>query len=219
MSVREIISIFYPEPKTRLGEIVVDAFVNETHSFSSEITEHPIESGGPIVDHVHQMPFCLSIDGIISNTPMSLTGLTAFDSAKRYIEGDHNDFATVAFEKIEDLFGKREPITIVTSLKTYHNMVLESLSIERGGGAQECLRFSCTAKQIKLARKNHIKIDPKPKVSSARPKQKKGLQEAKPIGEEKAQAIEKERALLFIAGKKARGLGQKVFKFLFGGGS
>lgn len=132
MNMREAISFFYPDPKSKLGELVIDAFLKETHSFSSEITEHPIESGSAIVDHIYNQPFSLSIDGIISNTPMSLVGLTAFDSATRYLEGDSNDFATIAFEKIEEMFAKRTPISIATSLKIYHKMVLESLSIERG---------------------------------------------------------------------------------------
>jgi Dit-like phage tail protein len=194
MNVREVISIFYPESKARLGELVVDAYINEVHTFSSAITEHPVEGGLTIVDHVHNQPFCLSIDGIISNTPMNLIGLTAFDSAKRYLDGESNDFSLIAFEKIEDIFKKREPISIATSLKTYHKMVLESLSVERGGGSQT-LRFSCTAKQIRTVYQERIQIAV-PKVSRAQPKQKKGLQETKPPSKEKVEAIKKEKTWL-----------------------
>jgi hypothetical protein len=185
MSVREAISFFYPDSKAKLGEIVVDAFLKETHSFSSEITEHPIESGGVIADHIYNLPFCLSIDGIISNTPMSLVGLTAFDSANRYLKNESNDFTQLAFEKIEELFLKRMPISIATSLKTYDQMVVENLSIERGGGNCASLHFQCTAKQILLVNQKRIKL-PKPKTSRTQPKQKKGLQETKPISPGKA---------------------------------
>jgi hypothetical protein len=188
MSIREVLSFFYPDPKARLGEIVVDAFVHETHSFSSEITEHPIESGGVITDHVYNLPFCLSIEGIISNTPMNLVGLTAFDSAKRYLEGDRNDFALMAFEKIEEIFTKRLSISIATSIKTYDQMVLESLKVERGGGSAASFQFQCTAKQIRFVNQKMIKV-PKPKTSRAKPKEKKGLQETKPIPQEKMEAI------------------------------
>jgi hypothetical protein len=194
MNVREAISIFYPDSKARLGELVVDAYVSETHSFSSQITEHPIEGGSTIVDHVYNQPFCLSIEGIISNTPMTLVGLTAFDSVRRYLDGDSNDFALSAFEKIEDIFKKREPISIATSLKIYHKMVLESLSVERGGGSEQ-LRFSCTAKQIRIVHQERIKIS-EPKVSRAQAKQKKGLQETKPLSQEKVEAIKKEKTWL-----------------------
>jgi hypothetical protein len=189
MNVREVISIFYPDSKAKLGELLVDAFIHETHTFSSEITEHPIESGSVIGDHVYNMPFCLAIDGIISNTPMSLVGLTAFDSAVRFIEGESNDIVVRAFETIKDLFRKRAPLSIATSLKTYHKMVLENLSIERGGGFySESLHFSCTAKQIRFAHQELIKI-PEPKTSRCKPKQKKGLQETKPLSPEKVESI------------------------------
>jgi hypothetical protein len=201
MNVRDVISIFYPDAKARLGELVVDAFILETHSFSSEITEHPIESGSSIVDHVHNKPVSLSIDGIISNTPMSLVGLTAFDSAARYFSGESNDFATMAFEKIEDIFAKRMPITIATSLKTYHKMVLETLSIERGVGAHESLHFTCTAKQIRFAHQEQIKV-PEAKVQRAQPKQKKGLQETKPIAKEQVENLKQNNSLIFSLAKK-----------------
>lgn len=147
---RDVVSFFYPDATARIDEIVVDALVNETHTFSSEITDHPIESGGMIVDHVYQMPFVLSIDGIISNTPMSLVGLTAYDSAMRYFSGNTNNIAHTAFEKIEKLFAERKAATIVTSLKTYKDMVLENLTIERGRGNQDSLRFSCSARQLRI---------------------------------------------------------------------
>lgn len=205
MSVRELISIFYPDSKARIGEIVVDAFVHETYAFSSEISEHPIESGSRIVDHVHNKPICLSLEGIISNTPMTLVGLAAFDSVSRSVQGEHNDFALAAFEKIEALFKKREPLSIATSLKTYDRMVLETLSVERGGGFySDTLHFSCTAKQILLVHQERIKV-PQPKVERAKPKAKRGLQETKPIGKEQAENLKHNNSLLFSLGKKLLG--------------
>jgi hypothetical protein len=196
MNAREIISIFYPDSMARLGELVVDAFIKETHTLSAEITEHPVEDGSVMVDHIINRPFSLSIDGIISNTPMSLVGLTVFDSAVRYFENESNDTVAQALATIEDLFAKRTPLSIATSLKTYHKMVLESLSIDRGGGFyNDSLHFTCTAKQIRLAYQERIKV-PEPKVSRAQPQQKKGLQETKSIPKEEAEKITKETSWL-----------------------
>ncbi len=204
MNVREVISIFYPDSKARLGELVVDAFIKESHAFCAEITEHPVENGSVMADHIITKPFSLTIDGIISNTPMTLVGLTAFDSAKRFVEGESNDMVVYAFETIEDLFAKRTPLSIATSLKTYHKMVLESLTIERGGGFyNDSLHFSCTAKQIHLAHQDRIKL-PEPKVSRARPQQKKGLQETKPIPKEQADSI-KEKSNISVLHNKVGG--------------
>ncbi len=202
MSTREIISIFYPDSKASLGELIVDAFIKESHTLSAEITEHPIENGSIMADHIIYKPFSLSIDGIISNTPMNMVGLTAFDSAMRFFEGDSNDIVTQSFEIIEDLFAKRTPLSISTSLKTYHNMVLENLTLERGDFYNDSLHFTCTAKQIAIAHQERINL-PKPKVSRAKPLEKKGLQETKPIPKEEMENLKK--------------INKSMLKSLFGG--
>lgn len=177
MSVREVISLIYGSSKALIGEIMVDAFINESHTFSNEISEHPVENGFSIVDHIQNQPLSLSLNGIISNTPMDLLGLVAIDSANRLLSENKDDFCETAFKKIEELFAKREPITIATSLKTYPNMVLESLTIERGGGIGDALSFTCIAKQIRIVNQSLINI-PEQKFKRGQPKKNKGLQES-----------------------------------------
>lgn len=203
MTGREVISIIYNKPKSAIGELMVDAFISESHAFSNEISEHPIDSGFSIVDHIQNKPISLSLDGIISNTPMDLIGLAAIDSVNRLLTKENNNFSEMSFKKIEELFAKREPITIATSLKSYPNMVLESLTIERGGGGSEYLSFKCTAKQIRIVEQERIKI-PEPKASRVKPKLKKGLQETKPVPEQEVENI-KGKSMIFSLGKKLFG--------------
>jgi hypothetical protein len=193
MSLLEKISMFFAEKEHRIGEIKVDAFIRETHSLASEITEHPVENGSTIADHIYNKPVAISIEGIITNTPMTIVGLAAFDSFKRFVQDESNDFAQIAFTKIEEIFNKREPISIATSLKTYEHMVLESLSIERGGGNCASLNFSCTAKQIRVVTQKLLDLPkPKPQSECVKPKAKKGLQETKPVAPAKgAEATKK----------------------------
>ncbi len=180
MNVHEAISWYLHGKEHRIGELELDAIVSERHNFSSEITEHPVESGSVIADHIYNKPISIDLDCIITNTPMTWVGLTAFDSFQRFNAGENNDFSEIAFKKIEEIFKKREPITIATSLKSYDNMVLESLSVERGGGTSSSLHFNCAAKQIRIVDQLLVKIS-KAKNPRAQPKQKKGLQETKPL--------------------------------------
>ncbi len=180
MNVQEAISWYLHGKEHRIGELVLDAIVSERHNFSSEITEHPVESGSVIADHIYNKPISIDLDCIITNTPMTWVGLTVFDSFRRFSAGESNDFSEIAFKKIEEIFKKREPITIATSLKSYDNMVLESLSVERGGGTSSSLHFSCTAKQIRKVEQKMLPV-PKPKTSRAKKKEPKGLQETKPL--------------------------------------
>lgn len=202
--IAEKISLLFRDKEHRLGELLVDAFLSETHHLSAKASEHPVESGISIVDHIQIQPLTLELKGIISNTPMGLLGLTAYKSAQNYFNNQSNDLAAAAFKKLEDIFAKREPITIATSLKDYPNMVLESLLIEREGHTSASLHFSCTAKQIRVVHQKFLQI-PKPKNSRSKTKKKQGLQESKEIAPEQAQAIEEENSFIFDKLKRLLG--------------
>ena len=75
-------------------------------------------------------------------------------------------------------------------------MVLEELCIERDSHTSESLHFNCMAKQIRIVDLKRIQI-PESKTSRTRPKQKKGLQESKPVSVEKAEAIKKDNSFIF----------------------
>lgn len=184
-SLAQEISLFFTDKEYRLGEIIIDAVVKESHDLRAQISEHPTERGESFVDHVCSLPTTIQIDGIISNTPMTWIGVTALKSLNNYLNDESNDIVGSAFKKLEDIFAKREPITIATSLKDYDNMVLESLSVERGGGTFESLHFRATAKQIRTVEQATIHIPPQPKPERAKSKQSVGKQETKVASPEK----------------------------------
>lgn len=49
--------------------IEVDAVTREQPTMSSQITDHPVETGANISDHVRAEPLKLEIEGVITNTP------------------------------------------------------------------------------------------------------------------------------------------------------
>ena len=185
----EKVSLYFKDREHKLGELIVDAFLAETHELRSLVTERPTERGVGFVDHIYHLPLRLELTGIISNTPMTWAGLTAFTSYKNFAKdfkqfdgtgekADSNNLALQAFKKLEEIFAHREPITITTSLKDYPRMVLENLSVERGGGYCDVVRFCCSAVQIRVVEQQHIAI---PKVKAALPKKDLSKQEAQPV--------------------------------------
>ncbi len=194
----EEVSLFFADKQQRLGALTIDAVVKESHELRAEITEHPAENGQAFCDHVSAMPITVQLEGIISNTPLTLIGVTAFTSLSNYLSDQSNDFAGQAYKKLEDIFAKRSPISISTSLKDYDNMVLESLSVKRGGGTSASLHFRATAKQVRLVDQLTIAIDllPEPKPERAKPKQRMGKQESKQASEEIVKKTTEKRSLL-----------------------
>jgi hypothetical protein len=144
MALTELIFQITP---VQIGVVTLDASVRETHRASARVTEHPVEkeadSTSVISDHVHVNPLGLSIEGVISNTPAELAGLiqaiaedAGFDPA-----GDAHK------QMLEYLQGSRV-VTFVTSLKTYKDMVLTEINVDRNARKGNALFFTATAGQI-----------------------------------------------------------------------
>ena len=185
-SLTEEIKLFFTDKQFCIGELTIDAVIKESHELRAQITEHPTESGESFCDHVISLPTTVQLEGVISNTPLTLIGVTAFTSLSNYVNDRSNNMAELAYKKLEDIFVRRTPISISTSLKDYDHMVLESLNIERGGGgATESLHFRATAKQVRIAHQATIAISlPEPKPKRAKPKQSLDKQETKPASPE-----------------------------------
>ena len=182
MSLRQTVSMLYQNSAVSIGELVLDVALEETHARQARITEHPVESGCTIADHIQALPESVQLEGVISNTPLSFLGLPIFDT---------REWVQEAFKKLEELFQSGQTVDIVTTLKTYTAMALESLSIHRNAHNSEALRFTCCAKAIRKADSVVIQI-PKPKVKRAQPKKSLGKQPATPAPEavaKKAQSL------------------------------
>lgn len=127
----------------------IDIAESEEHDYENEVTEHPVESGADITDHVRARSIGLTVEGVVSDTP--LEALAKRRNELVVIGGE--TFAKPseeAFARLLEISDTREPITVNTSLKTYTNMILERLSAPRNAGTGEALRFTATFKQIRL---------------------------------------------------------------------
>lgn len=52
---------------------VLDATTDMNLNISATVSEHPVEQGAAIVDHVQQMPLSFTIKGVLSETPVGVT--------------------------------------------------------------------------------------------------------------------------------------------------
>lgn len=146
-----LVSILFGEAEGKIGEVVCDALLSEEHHLEAKASDHPIEDGTSISDHIQVQPTNISLEGIITSTPLNYILFPLPIKTER-------ERMDRAIEQLESIFAARQPIAIATTLKSYSNMVLESLSIKRDGRSQKDLRFSCKAKQIKIVGEKRIQI-------------------------------------------------------------
>lgn len=56
----------------KLRTIVFDGHLREQHDGSAQVTEHAVEKGSPVADHIRTAPDRLTIDAVVTNTPITI---------------------------------------------------------------------------------------------------------------------------------------------------
>jgi hypothetical protein len=108
--------------RRRIGSLVLDAFVRESHSRQVEMTKFPIEDGATLTDHIRVDPTELEVDVYVGPAPLIEPPDTPTENGKR---------ASLVWERLNTLMEAREPVDCVSGLKTYQNMILTAISTER----------------------------------------------------------------------------------------
>lgn len=163
----------------RIGSLVLDAILSDSHEYSNDITNYPIEEGSDISDHIKRTPVSVSITGIITNSPLE-TLVALKESTIRSIADGYTttlkeksfDRVTGGFIELLSIMGENNSTTInvrkpklvelVTGLKVYQNMAMIKLSITRTPDIGEAIKFTATFKPIKKISRQSTII---PKIS------------------------------------------------------
>tara|TARA_R110002012_G_scaffold265589_1_gene448997 strand:+ start:2783 stop:3496 length:714 start_codon:yes stop_codon:yes gene_type:complete len=150
----------------------IDATVSMNHERAATPTKNPIETGSNVTDHINLDNDRLSIEGVVTNSPLSLIqsaqtilsqrlvdaavnqfglnrGLTsgALGSVGRLLINDGNRVENT-FRYLEEIHANRIPFSIITGLKRYSNMVLVKLSVPQTSADGDAIRFNATFEKI-----------------------------------------------------------------------
>ena len=116
-----------------IGELQCDCIVDHVTTFDSQVTEHPIEGGFVIADHVARQPMKLSVTVIITPTPVSYF---------RIMGGTNPDRLGEESAYLESVHLKGDPITIVLPDRICESMVMTSCPLPRNVQDGFCYRLA-----------------------------------------------------------------------------
>ena len=164
---------------TLIGDLGIDCTVTETHTATATVTEHPVESGSNITDHIRPEPVQLAVTGIITNSPIGTRQTQRVINAggavvtATQLEAAPNalGYAQTAWKKLEGYRQTAKPIRVVTRDRTYESMAMLSLTVPKTAKTGDALEFSATFKEVRIvenrttrrvvakAPKSHAKVD------------------------------------------------------------
>ena len=139
-----------------IGTYIIDAALTEEHNFDSDVTEYPVEQGGDVTDNIRPKPITVTIEGIVSDTPIGkMVDIRVNQGDNGQLDFTPSADALAALTAIRDA---RLPVPIVTSLKAYDNMAMTSLKIPRDAATGAALRFTAEFQQIIFVTNNRTTV-------------------------------------------------------------
>lgn len=131
------------KPARSIGTIVPEVTIEEQGRDDLEITRHPIETGAPITDHAFKLPAEVIVRCGWSESG-SLPG-----------------FSKAAYENLLALQFTREPFTLVTGKRTYHNMLIASIAQQTDARTEHALLATVVLRQIIIVTATTTDVGPR----------------------------------------------------------
>lgn len=121
---------YVQNPMPFIAGIPVTTRQQEAFSYQADVTDHTVEDGSIVSDHVILKPLQLELSFEISNWEKS--------------------YAKYSFELLESLFTSRTPVDLLTEHKQLTNMVMTSLHTDNSSPVWGKLSCRASFKQLKF---------------------------------------------------------------------
>lgn len=126
----------------QIQDLQIDIVSSEVIELPSETTDNPIESGAEVTDHIINRP-------IILRMVCQIGGSTLLNFADRKLEG---------YEALKKLRDDKQPVTVVSGLETFSNMLINNISIDRNLQNASVLQFQIEFKQAKIVSSQRVDV-------------------------------------------------------------
>lgn len=183
--------LVYEDDNGNLTSITFDATVSELHSNTAVVTEHPVEVGADVADHVQAQPARLTATVFLTNTPVlpAVTFLRGAEGRTRSIDLKPTGKAQVLafdgeFDRVRDVHSYLVElqragaiVRILNSLHEYEDMVISSISAPREQATSEAITLELELVQVRFA-ESDVVAAPEPREPRGVPEQNAGAQPA-----------------------------------------
>lgn len=129
--------LLVPDGSGGTDVLTVDACLTENHQLQETVTDHPVERGVRITDHVRPEPRRLTLECVVTNTPVrgNTPGL---------------DYAGGFWKRLVDLYESPRIIEVQTLRDYYPSMVVEAVTAPVDAKTAQALVFTVQLKQVRV---------------------------------------------------------------------
>lgn len=188
--------VFGDIKRAKIGLVTLDASVEEIHRKTNVVTDHPVEEGVNIVDHIRHLPDEITISGVVTDTPLYiLPSLFAPNPVDN--RATTQDRAGQGYDELERIMNDGELVEVITTLRQYDSMHPTSFEVTRNAQTGNVIDFRMALRQVKTAVAEELSV-PDPADPSNGNTADNGKQPTSPANDSQAGNAEN-RSLLFDA--------------------
>jgi hypothetical protein len=114
-----------------------DVVTSENWEDTSEITRFPVESGLSITDHIIRQPVRLSLEGVVTNTPLPPT-IPLFQRAQ------------AAYERLRELHDSGSVVAVSSGLRIQESMGISSVGLVLDASTGDAIAPSVTLEEVRI---------------------------------------------------------------------
>lgn len=179
-----------------INAVVFDCETRTQHEQTAEITEHAVERGANIADHIRPNNGTVNIEAEVTNTPLDAPetqadGVSAaFQARQITVDGQQVSVTTLGFSQtfdrrravdavMQQLISSGTLVRIATALREYEDMALERFSTESTAATAHSLPVVIAARRVRLVDTQLVQV-PEPVERRGRVRTERGGQAAQP---------------------------------------
>lgn len=138
-------TLFFKNREYGVGSIKFDLILSESHNMANQVTEHNVEDGSVISDHIKNELENGALSGLITNFSLNVFG--AFTNR-----------AQDAFDALVQLWKEKTLVTIVTVMKVYEDVAITNVNVDRAEDTGEAIVLNISFKKVNVVKLETVVI-------------------------------------------------------------
>jgi len=121
--------------------ITFDALIASSEPWESDVPSYPVEDGFEVSDAIILRPLTLSMTLFLTNTPVTWRGINGAGPSR----------VQDVIGRLEDLYNTRTPVIVVTSDKSYEDMAIVLIELNKDKETGPSREIPITLQHIRVA--------------------------------------------------------------------
>jgi hypothetical protein len=133
--------------------VLLDLLLDESHEMPTEVTRYKVEDGSDITENIYLPLRSGSITGYVSNLSAQRTTsvFNPFETPTNWAQVEYN-----ALKRLRD---EKKPVTIVTNLEIYEDVLITGISVARSEEDGESQAYSISFSESNIVKLQTVAVD------------------------------------------------------------